>query len=201
MTIQEFRDNITSLSEMIDFCKDNYIEGYTEDLIYCEDLGENIDEDIRDRISWDSWQSVRDFLHDIDEDYYWYRKDGNLDYVGLDEDDYVEELKDKIIYDVSVDFWDADEDAIEEIEEDYDIEEEDEEPEFEFDADIFMSSAAEESSVVIDEYALECERRYEEHREFVELLRKQEEEAKRFRQEAERADELEFAKFANTMII
>lgn len=95
MTRTDFMENITSLTDLVRFC-------FEEDCDICEDLyeddayDEQVEEDIVD--SGFGWRALRDYLNDLPAGYPWYRRDGTLDYVGIEEDgDEFEDYKSEVM--------------------------------------------------------------------------------------------------------
>lgn len=115
MTRQEFIDDVTTASEVFEFC-------YDEDLDYCsswvtnDDLDGYLCETIRDMTHNETWDRIRDFLDGIDGGYDFY--DSDNDYCGIGDDD-VNSVREQILYDFEFD-GEEDEDAeFEEDETDY----------------------------------------------------------------------------------
>lgn len=87
MTRREFLEEVNDFSDLLDFC-------WEESLSTCEDvysegsLSELIDEEIKEKIQYNSWMEVRDFLNDIPEGYDFYSQDGYGDWRGLGSDDF-----------------------------------------------------------------------------------------------------------------
>lgn len=87
MTRQEWIDDITDFSDLINFCEENGYQDDTARSIFCDyDLDSWVEDDIRDCDY--GWRSLRDSLSDIPDGYDWYRRDGFFDYVGLTQDDF-----------------------------------------------------------------------------------------------------------------
>lgn len=99
MTRNEFIENVTSFSELIDFCSETGSE-ICDDLYYYEDLNDAILDDIRYDPSSD-WCSLRDFLNSIPESPYWYVRNGWLDYEGVD--DLFEDYKRRVLEEADCD--------------------------------------------------------------------------------------------------
>lgn len=114
MTRNEFIENVTSFSELIDFCSETGSE-ICYDLYYYDDLNEAILEDLRDDMP-SSWCTLRDLLNSIPESPYWYVKNGWLEYE--DADDLFEEYKRRVLEEADYDGdFDPDPDDEEEDEE------------------------------------------------------------------------------------
>ena len=116
MTRQEWEDSIEDIGDLVSFSNET---GY-QDSEYCDviddyGLDDCISEDIR---YYDgSWQSLRDALDSIETGYDWYKREGCLDYTGLDSSDYrdmKEEMLQELIDDDFFDEEDADEDGADE---------------------------------------------------------------------------------------
>lgn len=85
MTRQEFINDVTSFDELLDFCYENDCD-VCEDIVSSETMDEYIWDEIRD---WDgSWEDLADALNGISQGYDWYRRDGSLDYVYMDDRDF-----------------------------------------------------------------------------------------------------------------
>lgn len=95
MTRQEFIDDVTSWSELIEFCS-------YENLDYCNDVYDNesyndeIDSELSERAEDDSWQDVRDWLSSLPNGYDYYIKDDYGDWYAADDDDF-DSRKDEVI--------------------------------------------------------------------------------------------------------
>lgn len=124
MTLQEFQEDITSWYDLVDFCSDNYLTEYVEDLVSHDDIDSYIDDDISEAVRCMNWREIREYLEDINTSYPYFRRNGMLDYDGLGDYDF-DRLKESIIEDVDDDFWDEveDEEAIEEEAPEFDIDE------------------------------------------------------------------------------
>jgi len=115
VTRQEFIDDITTMSALLDFC-------YEEDCSVCEDVysEEAMDDYINENclVDWarsNSWYGLRDMLNDLPTGYDWYYVNEYGDFEGVD--DYVlEDFKDRVLE------WAEDNDV-------FDQEEEEDEPE------------------------------------------------------------------------
>lgn len=114
MTRTEFLEDVTTFGELFDFCDEHGLYSYTEDLLYCEDLDESVDNDLSEYVRDEGWQNVRDALDDISTGYDWYRKRGLLYYEGLDDYDF-DRMKDEVYENAVVqDLFDDDEEGEEE---------------------------------------------------------------------------------------
>lgn len=108
MTKEEFDSQIDGFYELIDFCHDNDMAYFVEDIISEDDISQQIDEDIQNAIRHDMWYDVRDALCRIPGGYDYYTRNGQLDYSGLDDYDFdrwKEDLKENLI---NQDFFDED---------------------------------------------------------------------------------------------
>lgn len=87
MTRTEFIEDICSWSELIDFCNSEGI--YDCDDIYSrDDRDDKICDDVRELLEYHDWTAVKRNLSDIDDyDYDYYRRDGDFDWVGMDDED------------------------------------------------------------------------------------------------------------------
>ena len=117
MTRQDFIDGITTWGELLDFC-------YNEECDICDEIVSNdtmceeIDDDLVEVARDRSWQDVRDLLNDIDTDYDYYRRDGGLTYIPMDDSDFDDYKGDVLDWMDNGGYWDDEED--EEDEEYYD---------------------------------------------------------------------------------
>lgn len=93
MTRQEFIDSVNSFYDLIDFCND-YGCDICEDIVDDDTMDDYINEEIGD--FYGSWRELRDLLSDIPTGYEYYRRDGRLDYVWMDNNDF-ESYKDDVL--------------------------------------------------------------------------------------------------------
>ena len=127
MTRNEFIDNITEWYELKDFCNDFDCD-VCEDIYDDDDYDDYVEEDVRDAVGECSWREIRDLLCDLPSGYDYYRRNGNLDYDGMDNDDF-EDYKEQALE------WG----------DDYGVWEDEEEEDEEYaDADDFLDSLEEE---------------------------------------------------------
>ncbi len=110
MTRQEFIENITTWSELLDFCYDND-SNVCEDIISYDTMDEEIESDLQEEVGNRSWRDIRDLLSDINTNYDYYRRDGMFDYCPMDDDSDFDEYKD-VVLDWMDDngYWDDEED-------------------------------------------------------------------------------------------
>ncbi|MBR5014342.1 MAG: hypothetical protein IKY16_07030 [Bacteroidales bacterium] len=128
MTRQEFIDNVTEWSELIDFCDDNGLDE-CEDVMSSDDMNDHIENNISDYVYDNGWRSVAETLCGIDTSYDYYLHDGGLDFTGLNDDDFTD-YKERVLEIMDDDcLWD-DEDEVE-LEDDIlsELEDEDDEQE------------------------------------------------------------------------
>lgn len=108
MTRQDFIDGVTTWGELLDFC-------YNEDCDICEDIVDNdtmseeIDEELYEVARERSWRDVRDLLNEINTDYDYYRRDGGLSYIPLDDSDFDDYKDDVIEWMDNNGYWEDDE--------------------------------------------------------------------------------------------
>lgn len=109
MTRAEFLDNVTSWSELIDFCNDH--ECYVCEDIYDEyDRDSYIDGNLRDMASdAENWQDLLSQLRNITTGYDYYLKDDYGDWVGLDDSDFDEYFHDVLDWADENGVWDDEE--------------------------------------------------------------------------------------------
>lgn len=131
MTRQEFIEDVTTWSELIDFCYNEGID-YCDDVYSEESYNERIDERVRDYINDDGWRSVLGWLEDLPLNYDYYIEDDYGEWRGADDDDFDSYKDDVLEYMDDNDEWDEDEDEEEEApyeyhdpEDDIPVEEED----------------------------------------------------------------------------
>lgn len=117
MTRNEFIENVTCFSELIDFCSETG-SSICDDLYYYESLNDAILDDLREDPPSD-WCSLRDCLNGIPESPYWYVRNGWLDYEGVDElfEDYKRRVLEEADYDGDFDPDPDDEEEDEEYQE------------------------------------------------------------------------------------
>lgn len=114
MTRDEFYDRNIDLYSLYEFCSENDIP-VMEDVIPSTDLDGYVCDDIRDSISRETWDCIRDLLNDIDEDSDFYVRRGVLSYETVDEeDDYEQYLTDAYYYCVEHGIVEEDTDELEE---------------------------------------------------------------------------------------
>lgn len=75
MTVQEFRDEITTWYDYIEFCNDNEFYDRTDSIYSASDADRYVDERIRDMIRNNTWEEIRDYLNNLpdhfdDDEYY-----------------------------------------------------------------------------------------------------------------------------------
>ena len=157
MTREEFLDGIYNLGRLYDFCTDNDLYEYLEDLYTEESYNQYINEDLSDNS--DSWQDVRDWLYNLPDGYDFYYKNDWGEWIGIDGDndgDFFEDLK-RDVYDACCDndFFDeednneqANNDSEEEVEEVVELEEPEED--FNFD-DVQLDSIFSSCSSEVEE--------------------------------------------------
>ena len=165
MTRQEFIDNVTLWGELLEVCYD-YDCDICEDIINDEQYDEYIEQDIYDRDC--SWRELRDCLCDVeDNNYYYYRRNGWLDYEGLNEESDFREYKDRVLewmddwenwdYDdeeEDEDGWDDEED------EEVETEQEDEYDVTDFDVESLVTACQSHLQKIYDDRAREEEEEY-----------------------------------------
>lgn len=175
MTRNEFIDNITEWYELKDFCNDFDCD-VCEDIYDDDDYDDCVEEDVRDAVGECSWREIRDSLCDLPSRYDYYRRNGDLDYDGMDNDDF-EDYKEQALewgddYGVWEDeeeedeeYADADDDFLDSLEEEPDEDETIEEEDFSIDDLIGMCSV-----VFVAIQNDEVEKQQEEDEAFAQLL-------------------------------
>ena len=73
MTRREFEDDVCSFDDLIDLCSE---EGCSEcsDIYSYDDYNTAVNEELEDRVSYDGWIEIRDWLDSLPTGYDWYRK-------------------------------------------------------------------------------------------------------------------------------
>lgn len=104
MTRTEFIDNVTTWSELFRFCEDEQLDTLN-DYILGDRLDRAVNQDVADADL--DWDDLRDSLNEISEGYDAYRRDGEFDYVPMDDSDF-DELKDEVLASMD-DYWDEEE--------------------------------------------------------------------------------------------
>lgn len=125
MTRAEFINDITSIWDLVNFCEDNDLEEFVEDIVDDDGRDDRLDEYLRENAGrYDSWSEVLDILYNVPTGFDFYRYCSSDEIRGCDNDDY-EELKNRVLTHCNrYDLFDEDEDEDED--EDYDEEYEDE---------------------------------------------------------------------------
>ncbi len=114
MTRQEFIDDITTWSELIDFCHDENID-YCDNVYSDERYNDHINDELEDTARNEGWQDVRDWLTSLPSGYDYYIEDGYGEWEVADDDAFDDIRGEVIEYMDNNDYWDEDEE--EEIEE------------------------------------------------------------------------------------
>lgn len=100
MTLEEFNENVTDMDSLFSWCMDNGYDSYFDEYFRSCDYDEKAEEDVQYAIEHYSWTDVRDWLNNLcdNDDYNWYRYDGTLDYVGIEDcgEEY-EDLRHKVL--------------------------------------------------------------------------------------------------------
>lgn len=93
MTRTEFNNNITSFYELIDFCSDEGCD-ICSDIVCGDVIDEIVDENLEDFARNTSWRAVRDVLNEVPDDDDYYRYEGSLEFIYIDDcfSDYKEEV-------------------------------------------------------------------------------------------------------------
>lgn len=89
MTRQEFIDEVTNWTELVDFARENEMWDLIDDILDDEELNYDVDEALRGTRT-ENWWEIRDLLEMIPRYTDWYRRTGWLEYEPLDEDDFYE---------------------------------------------------------------------------------------------------------------
>lgn len=114
MTRQEFIDDVTTASEVFEFCCDNNLD-YCSNWVEEDELDEYVCSTIEDMTTNKTWDQIRDFLNIIDEGYDFYNKDNDFMVIG---DDDVYNVREQILDNFEFDDEDDGEDDDAEFEED-----------------------------------------------------------------------------------
>lgn len=118
MTLREFDEDITLFYELKDFCERNECSYLDE---YFDDLDAEVNSELYEWIRYNDcdWEDVRDSLSSIATGYDFYRRDGSLDYMGCDAEDFDTLKNDVRDWAIENEIFDDDEDDNEEEEEEY----------------------------------------------------------------------------------
>ena len=145
MTRQEFIDEVTTWSELLDFC-------YSENIDFCDDV---YSEDAKDDYfnselvemarNADDWRDLQSRLEDIPDGYDYYINDDYDGFRGADDDDFDDHKDDILEYMDDNEYWDDDEE-----------EEVEEEPAPDDDEDPEDEESVEEEDVSIAELFTTC---------------------------------------------
>lgn len=74
MTRQEFIDDVTTWSELIDFCYDEGID-YCDDVHPEDSYNDCINERLRENVNDDDWRGILTWLEDLPQNYDYYIED------------------------------------------------------------------------------------------------------------------------------
>lgn len=86
MTRSEFIDDITSWSELLEFCSEESCD-LLDDIFDEESMDSEINEFLGDYARDYDWYNLRDYLKEIPTGYDYYQQNGAFDWVGLTDDD------------------------------------------------------------------------------------------------------------------
>lgn len=123
MTRNEFIDNITEWYELKDFCNDFDCD-VCEDIYDDDDYDDYVEDDVRDAVGECSWREIRDLLCDLPSGYDYYRRNGNLDYDGMGNDDFEEYKERALEWGDDYGVWDEEDEEFEESDDFFDFTEE-----------------------------------------------------------------------------
>lgn len=128
MTRLEFIDDITSWSELLEFCSEESCD-LLEDIFDEESMDFEINEFLGDYARDYDWYNIRDYLKEIPTGYDYYKQNGAFDWVGLTDDD-LDDYKNDVLrwaedYDV---FENEDEEGDDDIDNEESVLEEPEDP-------------------------------------------------------------------------
>lgn len=128
MTRQEFLDEVCTWGDLIDFCRDNRMDDFVEDIYDEEARNDYINECLVDWARDNTWDELYSILDRIPTGYEYYRYDYG-DWDGLTDDDFYDDKQEVEEYAVANGVFDTDEEDEEEPEDEPEEEElEDEEP-------------------------------------------------------------------------
>ena len=114
------------LGDLVNFCWENGCDDIVSDVYDEEQYYREIDEAVEEYIHNYSWTRLREALNDLPEGYSYYRRNGTLDWDGLENEDVDDYIDDVVAWMDDNDGWDPEDDD----EEDDEPEEEpEEEPE------------------------------------------------------------------------
>ena len=88
MTLHEFDEDITLFYELQEFCQEHGCD-YLDD--YFSDLDDAVNSDLYEWVRYGDyyWEDVYRALDNVGTGYDFYRRDGSLDYMGCDDEDFV----------------------------------------------------------------------------------------------------------------
>lgn len=115
MTRTDFIDDVTTTYDLIDFCVENDITDFINDIVDDDEKDSRIDEYLRENAGGrDDWREVYDILDDVPTGYEYYRYNGVDDIRSFDSYDF-EALKDEVLqYCNTHDIFEEDEDDVDE---------------------------------------------------------------------------------------
>lgn len=115
MTRTDFIDDVTTPYDLIDFCVENDITDFINDIVDDDEKDSRIDEYLRENAGGrDNWREVYDILDNVPTGYEYYRYNGEDDIRIFESSDF-EDLKDEVLqYCDTHDIFDEDEDDTDE---------------------------------------------------------------------------------------
>lgn len=132
MTRQEFLNDVTSWSDLIDFCGDVDCD-LCLDIYDSDEIEEVIGNKIENMLNSNSWETIFDVLSDIPRNCDWYYRTDYDEITEADDYIFIEKKEEVLDYCDRYDLWDDEEDEeeesleeyepVDEIKEDFDIEE------------------------------------------------------------------------------
>lgn len=96
MTREDFIENVTYWSELLNFCSDEDCD-VCWDILNEEERDNEVDSDLSDAIDVYSWQEISDFLSGVTTGYDYYRRDGMFDYCGMTDENDFNEYKSRVL--------------------------------------------------------------------------------------------------------
>lgn len=108
MTRQEFVDDVTTWSELIDFCSDECID-FCENVYYEDSYDDCINEELEDLVREEGWRDILSWLDNLPRGYDYYIKDEYGEWSGADDYTFDRYKADVLEYMDDNDEWEDDE--------------------------------------------------------------------------------------------
>lgn len=105
MTRQEFIDDVTYWSDLIDFCCNEGIS-FCENVYNEEGFDDYIGDELEERARNYDWHDIRSWLNDLPDRYEYYIRNDNGEWYPADDDDFDSMKEDVLNYMDGGDYWD-----------------------------------------------------------------------------------------------